>query len=210
MDPIAELTMRIAELERRLDASVRHGKVTDVDAQKHLARIEIGEREGKPVKSPWVPYAQFAGAFKFHNPPSVGQQLTLFAPNGELRQAMLLPFTWSDQNQSPSNDKDEHIITFGDFRMEITKNRFLVKFKGSELELKDGHANVVGDKVHTVGVTHLGVEAKDADASNKLVVEGLLLADRKRVFANTMGEPDPTAAAMQAAIDAAGDGGGGE
>lgn len=117
IDAHAELLMRVAEMERKMDNTVRHGKVTDVDTKKQLARIEIGERDGKPLKSAWIPYAQLAGDYKSHRPPTKGQQLTMFAPNGEVRQAVLMPFTWSDNNKSPSEKEDEHVATYGKMKL---------------------------------------------------------------------------------------------
>jgi len=183
----ARLLMRVAELERKADTTFRHGKVTDVDTKKQLARIEIGERDGKPLKSAWVPYAQLAGEFKAHRPPTVGQQMTMMAPNGEIRQAVLLPFTWSNQNPSPSEKPDEHVTTYGKLKIVEKKDSFTVslddkvslvltsstatlKVGSSEVEVKDGHVNIVSDKVHTVGATHLGVDAKDAVAADKVLV----------------------------------------
>src|ERR1035437_8541558 len=49
-----------ATLEDRMDKQVRHGKVTDVDTKKQLARLEIGNKDGTSLKSPWVPYAEVA------------------------------------------------------------------------------------------------------------------------------------------------------
>lgn len=114
LDGQTELVMRVAEYERRMDNTLRHGKVTDVDPEKHLARIEIGERDGTVLKSAWLPYGQIAGDYKQHRPPTVGQQMTMFAPNGEIRQAVIMPFTWSDEQKAPSDKGDEHVTTYGD------------------------------------------------------------------------------------------------
>jgi phage baseplate assembly protein V len=120
-----------ATLEDRMDKQVRHGKVTDVDTKKWLARIEVANKDGTSTKSDWVPYAQVAGPdgqgsgqgeYKFHNPPTVGQQMTLFSPNGDFRQAAILPFTWYDKAVSPSQKNDEHVITYGKLKIEHKKD----------------------------------------------------------------------------------------
>lgn len=117
LDDMAQIVARISEIERRNDHTMRPGKVTDVDPKKQLARIEIGERDGTPLKSAWVPYAQLAGGYKSHRPPTVGQQMMMFAPNGEGRQALLLPMTWSNDNPAPSDKGDEHVTTYGDMKI---------------------------------------------------------------------------------------------
>jgi phage baseplate assembly protein V len=151
-----------ATLEDRMDKQVRHGKVTDVDTKKWLARIEVANKNGTSVKSDWVPYAQVAGPdgqstgtgggggggggggsggggsggsggggsgggagngeYKFHNPPTVGQQMTLFSPNGDFRQAIVLPFTWYDKATSPSTATDTHVQTYGKQKIELKKD----------------------------------------------------------------------------------------
>lgn len=92
------------------DQSLIHGTVCDVDAKKQLCRLVVGlDEDDQEVKSPWVPYGQTAGTRKVHSAPSKGQQMTLFAPNGDHMQAIALPFTWSDNNPSPSESPDEDI-----------------------------------------------------------------------------------------------------
>lgn len=92
------------------DQSLIHGTVCDVDAKKQLCRLVVGlDEDDQEVKSPWVPYGQIAGTRKIHSAPSNGQQMTLFAPNGDHMQAIALPFTWSDNNPSPSESADEDI-----------------------------------------------------------------------------------------------------
>lgn len=187
-DVQARLLMRVSEIERRNDNTVRHGKVTDVDAEKQLARIEIGERDGKPVKSAWLSYAQLAGDYKSHTPPTKGQQMTLFAPNGEIRQGVLLPFTWSNDNPSPSDKADEHVDTYGDkwkltrkkdlfqvdvdgAQLKLTPQMIVLKLGQSEVEIKSGAINLKSTKIFTVGKTFVAVDAKDEETEVKVTTE---------------------------------------
>jgi phage baseplate assembly protein V len=166
----AMLLHRVAEMERRQDNQVRHGKVTDIDAEKQLARIEIGERDGTPLKSAWVPYAQVAGGYKAHTPPTVGQQMTLFAPNGEVRQAVLLPFTWSNDNQSPSDKADEHVDTFGDkWKWTRKKDLFHIQLDKAEVEIKPASVALKHEGA-SLTVSANNVEAKVGQAS--ITIEG--------------------------------------
>lgn len=100
----------IYRLQWANDHSFVCGPVTDVDPKKHRCRIAVGEdADGKEVKSPWIPYGQIAGTRKVHSAPSKGQQMTLFSPNGDYTQAVAVPYTWSDNNPSPSDKGDEDI-----------------------------------------------------------------------------------------------------
>lgn len=133
---IVELIERVARIEQRLAHSVMHGKVTDVDASKHRARVQIGEDEnGQPVKSPWIPYGQMAGALKVHAPPSVGQNMTMVNPTGDPSQGILLPMTWNSANASPSSSGSENVLTFGNVRVEVKNDHVLVKVGGTELKI---------------------------------------------------------------------------
>ena len=171
---LAQTVMRISELERRADNTIRHGKVTDVDTKKHLARIEIGEKEGMVVKSPWLPYAQMAGTgdnWKFHNPPVTGQQLTLFAPTGEHRQAVLLPFTWWDEAQSPSDKEDEHVITFGKFKMIFKKDSVTISVGSSVFEMTEDKISIHSETVSVSKKTYTGQDEKGGTMGPKVVTE---------------------------------------
>ena len=127
MRELVEAVARVAELERRVAGMVRHGTVEQVDPQKQRVRLRLGGTDDKPFIGPWVPYAQIAGALKVHTPPSVGQQMTLLSPTGDPRQAVALPMTWSNQNASPSQKGDEHVLTFGSCRIELRGNEIIVK-----------------------------------------------------------------------------------
>lgn len=201
-----DMMREVSDLKRRIDSSVRHGVVSDVDAKKHRVRLKIGGTEQEPQKSPWVPYGQIAGKVKLHSPPSVGQQMTIFAPTGDFRQGVAMPLTWSDQNKSPSEKPDEHVLTFenvsitmkkdslkltvGDASIEITKDSIasIAKEKitgtvgASEIEQKAAAINVKAEAVHTVGKTYLGVDSKDEKPATRVET---VAGPAKQTFART-------------------------
>lgn len=110
---VAKLVRRVSELERRLENTVRHGTVSDVDTKKQRFRLVIGVgAEGSEQKSPWIPYGQHAGDYKHHAPPTKGMTYTLFSPGGDFSQSVAMPLTWSNKNKSPSDKPDEHVITY--------------------------------------------------------------------------------------------------
>lgn len=155
----AALAARLIEVERRQNGMFRHGTVEQVDPAKQMVRIRLGEgADGQPFVGPWVPYGQIAGALKVHTPPSKGQQMTLMSPTGDFRQAIAMPMTWSDQNPSPSQAGDEHVLTFGNVNLTLKDDSLAikvgdvsmmiseegVKFKGGEIT----HDDVKIDKSH--------------------------------------------------------------
>lgn len=120
-EAITPLIDAIVEHDRRLGATDWRGKVTDVDTAKKLSRIAIGKNsDGEVIKSPWLPYSQTAGALKIHSAPSIGQLMSVRSSTGDLEQGTLEPFHWSDDNPSPSESGDEHVLTLGDVRVTLT------------------------------------------------------------------------------------------
>jgi len=169
-----KLIQRVMQLEDRHDKTLRHGKVTDVDPKKQLARMEIGNQDGTTVKSPWLPYGQFAGPdssdqsssggiggqsgggqsggssgqrqspkAKYHTPPFVGQQMSVFSPNGEFRQGIILPFTWHKKATSPSQSGDEHVTRWDKLRETRKADQVIIsvgaqKDNSDQSQLQDG------------------------------------------------------------------------
>jgi phage baseplate assembly protein V len=173
---LVELASRVAELERRFSGVMRHGTVEEVDAARQRVRLNFGKDvDGKPFLSPWVPYAQIAGALKVHTPPSKGQQFTLLSPAGDWQQAVAVPMTWSDQNKSPSHSGDENVLTCGDVRatlkdslcevvvgavsLRLTSAAVTITAGGVSVEVSDAGVAITGGKVthqaRNIGSTHI-------------------------------------------------------
>jgi phage baseplate assembly protein gpV len=146
MREVVELAARIAELERRFAGLMRHGTVEEIDTERHRLRLNFGKDvDDKPFLSPKIPYAQIAGALKLHTPPSVGQQMTMMAPNGDWQQAIALPMTWSNENEAPSKKADEHVLTFGGWKITlkdkslVLENGVVYRFTHEGFEQEGGH-----------------------------------------------------------------------
>lgn len=113
MRTIEDLAAAISSLERRVSGMMRQGKVDSVDPASGTVRVRLGDGTEAPYLSPAVPYAQVAGDLSIHSPPSVGQQMTLFSPGGDMRQALALPLGFSDAVASPGDQGDTHVLTIG-------------------------------------------------------------------------------------------------
>lgn len=150
---ILGLTQQISNLYTLLDNVVRHGPVTDVDTDKMLARISVGPN-GEKDKSDWVPYAQIAGAgtgddndeTKYHCPPSVGQQMTMLAPNGERRQAVLVPLTWSDKATPPAKGADP-VFKRGKLKITYGKDKLTIVLGGSSITMTADQLTLISPRL---------------------------------------------------------------
>jgi len=157
---LVELASRVAELERKVSGQMRHGTVEEVDAAKQVVRLKFGEDvDGKPFLSPWIPYAQVAGALKVHTPPSKGQQFTSLSPGGDWQQAVALPLTWSDQNPSPSDKGDENVLMFGNVRLTVKDDLTEIKVGDVVVKVSGEGVAITGGKVthdgRNIGSTHI-------------------------------------------------------
>lgn len=183
MIELADLMRRVAEIERRLANLVRHGTVEQLDAEKHLVRLRIGEGDDRqPLIGPWVPYGQIAGDLKVHTPPTKGQQMTLFNPAGDFRQAVALPLTWSDQNPAPSKSADENVLTYGSvtatlkeksLEFKVGDARVFISDQKATLEFGGNKVVVDGAAVRTVGLAGFGLDSEGDDPNMlpKIVTE---------------------------------------
>ncbi|WP_071058134.1 phage baseplate assembly protein V [Pelistega sp. MC2] len=103
--------MDIFELARLLQNLIRLGTVTAVrHSTPSAVRIKTGELETN-----WIPFLTLrAGDVKTWCPPSVGEQVVLLSPGGELTNAVALTGLYSDHMAEPSNSGAVHTITYPD------------------------------------------------------------------------------------------------
>lgn len=159
MREIAAILARVAELERKVAGSQRHGVVHEVDPAAGTVRLRLGEgTDGQPFLSPPIPYAQTMGALKAHIPPSVGQQMTMMAPGGDWRQAVALGMSASNANPSPSGAGDQNVITFGAATITLTGSGLTIAVGGVTLAISGGGVAITGGTVthngKNIGSTH--------------------------------------------------------
>ena len=116
---------RIAELERRLNNVMRPAKVTEVDPAKSIAKVTYASSsEGEPVESDWIPWTESAGDIKSWSPVSIGEQLMMMSPSGEMgRHSWLMRGGFSNENPKPHNKSGEQVTTVGgNYRNHIDAN----------------------------------------------------------------------------------------
>lgn len=148
MKALAEVLARVAELERRVAGSQRHGVVHEVDPAAGTVRLRLGEgTDGQPFLSPPIPYAQTMGALKAHIPPSVGQQMTMMAPGGDWRQAVAMGMSASNANPSPSGAGNQNVITFGSATITLTGSGLTIAVGGVTMEISGGGVAITGGTV---------------------------------------------------------------
>lgn len=148
-----KLTERVAQIEQRLKGLVRQAVVKEVDPAAGTVRLLLGTSDNGDYLSAKIPYVQTAGAMRFHNPPSVGQQMALYSPGGDMRQAFAAPLMFSDDIESPSAEPDEHVMTFGDVTIRVKTNAVEFEVSGVSLRIDGTGAYHVGGSVKHNGTT---------------------------------------------------------
>lgn len=145
------MSYQTAELERRVANMVQIGRVIEIDTATMRARIQIGD-----LKTAMIPVAQAkSGAIKVHWMPSVGEQVVVFAPSGEMG-AAVVQGAIPQSGSAVAEDEMHPTIDLGDAELVITGNLKItgdIEVIGTVTVTED----VVADGVSLVTHTHGGV-----------------------------------------------------
>ncbi|WP_199098963.1 phage baseplate assembly protein V [Dyella sp. ASV21] len=88
---------------------LRIGTIAEIAGKR--VRVKVGGLLTKPL--PW--FASRAGKHRGWNPPSVGEQVMVLSPNGNLAAGVVLPSIYSDANDVPEGaSPDNVLLLFGD------------------------------------------------------------------------------------------------
>lgn len=105
--------MNIADIERRLENIIRIAEISDVDLsdpQNPKCRCTVGE-----ITTNWLSIGQTRmGKVKDWNPPSVGEQVVLVSPSGDLSQAVIIASLSSTANPATDTDPKKPKRTYPD------------------------------------------------------------------------------------------------
>jgi phage baseplate assembly protein gpV len=143
---LVELVARVTDLERRVSGLLRHGRVAEIDMDMFRIRLDLGPAHGTGGRflSPWLPYAQHAGALRIHTPPEIGQQFTIVSPTGDFQQAVAVPLHWSSTVPAPSDRKDENVLTYGAVRIEVRSDEVVFRVDGTTVTFNGSGVQIDG------------------------------------------------------------------
>lgn len=97
--------MAMHDLIRRLENLIRIGTVVEIDHTKALCRVDCVGIITAPL--PWI--TARAGTDRTWDAPSIGEQVLVFAPSGEMMQAVVLTGIYHSKHPAPDNQP--HIKT---------------------------------------------------------------------------------------------------
>lgn len=143
-DVIRDLYHRIAEVDRRMAGRKRTGLVTDVDEEKGLVRVALGDDpvDGKPFKTPWLPVHEALGMgnLKASFLPTVGEQVDVNSETGDIADGHVGPSLPTKDNPRPHNKAGEGFILVGEDTSVLLKDgEIAFRVGGTSIVLtKDG------------------------------------------------------------------------
>jgi hypothetical protein len=143
-DDLQSLLLEVADLRRRFGQMVRVGAVHEVKAagKEQKVRVVIGtDPDGKPHLSPWLYTSNARGKAREERRYQAGQNVMLVSPDGDFRQAAVLP--WAENENSPRPDHaSDDAETYQFEKLRITK-----KADGYEVWLAEGDGGAAAMKV---------------------------------------------------------------
>ncbi len=106
----------LQDLIRRMDNLLRAGTIAEVNHDKALVRVKLGEGDAaKPFLSGWLNYfAKRAGNTIDWDPPEVGEQCLVLSPGGEMAGGFALTGIYSNYRPAPSKDPKVTLRKFSD------------------------------------------------------------------------------------------------
>lgn len=171
----------VSDLQRRLANLCRVGKIVEVDRSTGRVKVEF---DG--VKTPWMPWQTArAGAVKSWSPPSVGEQVSIISPMGELSSGFVMSGSINYDGQAAPDDRENvekitlpeggaYEIEVGGTTVVLDNGKVRIESGGKTLELSggkltfDGNLEVTGSIIATGEITsgdiplsthrHTGVE----------------------------------------------------
>lgn len=152
-----ESDFALAENVRTAENMIRIGTVQELDAIAARVRIKIGD-----LLTDWLPWlVQRAGDDVSWWCPSVGEQMLILSPSGDLAQGVCLPAIYSDAKPANSNNPNKHKTTYADgAAIEYDKTAHALNITLPE----GGTVNVVAD-LHVTGNITASKEITDKKRS---------------------------------------------
>lgn len=140
--------MATAEADRRIANVAQIGKVISVDAETTRATVKIGD-----LTTPSIPVGQLrAGVMSFMWMPSVGEQVLVIAPSGDMAQAVITASIFAGNAPSASGAKP--MLDLGGGTMIINGD---VEVTGTLKADVDVEAAGISLKEHTHGDVAFGI-----------------------------------------------------
>lgn len=157
----------LADLHRLLNNMLRLGTVAQVDHAAVRVRVKSGE-----LTTTWLPWpAARAGDVRTWSPPSVGEQVLLLAPGGDLAQAVVMLGINSSAHPAPSSSPHVTLAHYPDgavISYDHQAHALVATLPAG------GTAELTAPGSVTVHSPSITLDAAQTTCTGKLTVQGLL------------------------------------
>lgn len=158
--------MLIEELARLLSNLIRVGNIEEIDHDGRVVRVKTGGLTTNWLK--W--HTARAGDSRTWDPPSIGEQVILFAPGGDLTGAFVFASLDSDQNPPPSTSPNEVVREMPDgARVAYDHAAGALSITGIKSMLIDAAEDIMLKAGNSITL-----DTPQATSTGKHTVEGLL------------------------------------
>lgn len=100
----------LADLARRVANMIRVGRIAVVDHVAQRVRVDSAE-----MLTTWLPWQTHrAGATRTWSPPTVGEQVMILSPSGDLAAGIVIPALYCDDHPAPDLSPTTHLVEFAD------------------------------------------------------------------------------------------------
>lgn len=142
---------RLRDLERMVSRLIQIGTVTEVDYPAKRVKVEIGARE-----SHWLRFSTSrAGSDRSWWPPTAGEQVMVYAPNGDVVAAVVGDSLYQQDHDAPADTETVRRTVYGNGTVvELNKASGVlsVQHPGKLQILADGDIEIIaGGNVKIVG-----------------------------------------------------------
>ena len=104
------MNFKLADLFRRVENLFREGTVIQADYKTYRFRVKIGE-----IETGWLRCLTLrAGVNKAWEPLSIGENVLVLSPSGELANGIILPALFTGANPAPSDKPHLSLFQFSD------------------------------------------------------------------------------------------------
>lgn len=147
---------------------IRFGTVQSVDLANAVAVVAAGD-----IITPPLPWTEQAGSFRTWQPPSIGEQVILLCPEGDIEGGVILRGLFSNQFPAPANDEYRHLYGADGLIITLTGDGIAITAPGGVAITADlaitGNLDVAGNVDASGTIT----------ASEDVVGGGISLTDHK-------------------------------
>jgi hypothetical protein len=128
-DSIEQLQFELAQLKRMVGGMVRPAAVHEVKGDK--MRMVLGQdKGGQDILGPWLHSSSMRGGGRERKFFKKGQNLMLLCPNGDVSQAVVMPYAPNKDHQAPDHanesGQDEETFQLDDLRVKKTKKGYAI------------------------------------------------------------------------------------